>query len=93
MARRLRHPVPQTRNAQRTEFTALLLRNENLPNRLRSVSPRLQVPRQYFQPAIHPERLDVRNRLAVNTGSPAIKGTSQIGVILHSKGSVLGFLS
>ena len=54
----------------------MLLRDENLPNRSRSVGPRLQVPRQYSQPSIHPERLDVRHRLAVNTSSAAVARTT-----------------
>ena len=33
---------------------------------------RLQVPRQFLQPALYPKRLDVRHRLAVNPGSAAV---------------------
>ena len=70
--RRLRHPVPETRNAQRPELPALLLRDEDLPNRPRPVGPLLQVPRQCSQPPVHPERLDVRDRLAVHPGRAAV---------------------
>ena len=38
----------------------------------RPVGPRLQVPRQRFQPPVHPERLDVRDRLAVHPGRAAV---------------------
>ena len=70
--RRLRHPVPETRNAQRPELPTLLLRDEDLPNRTRLVGPRLQVPRQCSQPLVHPRRLDVRDRLAVHPGRAAV---------------------
>ena len=70
--RRLRHPVPETRNAQRPELPALLLRDEDLPHRARPVGPRLQVPRQCSQPPLHPERLDVGDRLAVHPGRAAV---------------------
>ena len=70
--RRLRHPVPETRNAQRPELPTLLLRDEDLPNRSWPVGPRLQVPRQRPQPPVHPERLDVRDRLAVHPGRAAV---------------------
>ena len=70
--RRLHHPVPETRNAQRSELPALLLRDEDLPNRTRTVGPLLQVPRQCSQPPVHPERLDVRHRLAVHPGRAAV---------------------
>ena len=70
--RRLRHPVPEARNAQRPELPALLLRDEDLPNRVRPVGPRLQVPRQRPQPPVHPDRLDVRGGLAVHPGRAAV---------------------
>ena len=70
--RRLRHPVPETRNAQRPELPALLLRDEHLPDRLRPVGSLLQVPRQCSQPPVHPERLDVSDRLAVHPGRAAV---------------------
>ena len=58
--------IPETRNAQRPELPSLLLRDENLPNRMRPIGPFLQVPRQCSQPPVHPERIDVRDRLAVH---------------------------
>ena len=50
----------------------LLLRDENLPNRMRAIAPFLQVPRQCSQPPVHPERIDVRDRLAVHPGRAAV---------------------
>ena len=70
--RRLYHPLSETRNAQRPELPALLLRDEDLSYRLRPVGPRLQVPRQCSQPPVHPERLDVRDRLAVHPGRATV---------------------
>ena len=59
-------------NAQRPKLPALLLRDKDLPYRLGPVGPRLQVPRQRFQPPVHPERLNVRNRLAVHPGRAVV---------------------
>ena len=52
--RRLRYPVPQARYAQWPKLPTLLLRDEDLPNRSRPISPFLQVPRQCPQPPVHP---------------------------------------
>ena len=70
--RRLRHPIPHTRNAQRPELPALLLRDQNLPHRVGPVGPFLQVPRQFPEPPVHPRRLDVGDRLPVHPGRPAV---------------------
>ena len=61
------------------KLPALLLRDEHLPNRLRPVGPLLQVPRQYSQPPAHPERLDIRDRLAVHPGRAAVAADSLPG--------------
>ena len=49
----LRHPVPYAGNAQWPELAGLLLRDQNLPHRLRCVGPVLQIPRQFPKPAPH----------------------------------------
>ena len=68
----LRHPVPYAGDAQRPELAGLLLRDENLPHRLRCIAPILQFPRQFPKPAPHAIRLDVREGLCVHPGGPAI---------------------
>ena len=50
----------------------MLLRDENLPNRMRPIGPFLQVPRQCSQPPVYPKRLDVSDRLAVHPGRAAV---------------------
>ena len=70
--RRLRYPIPDTRDTQRSVLTGLLLRNQDPPDRLRPVGLLLQVPRQFPKPPVHPIRFDVRYRLAVHPGGAAV---------------------
>ncbi len=81
--RRLRHPIPQTRNAQCPILPALFLRNPHPPNRLRPVGPFLQLPRQSPKPPLHAPRLNVRHRLAVHPGRPAIAADLAPGNCQH----------
>ena len=68
----LRHPVPYAGDAQGPELAGLLLRDQNLPHRLRCVGPVLQIPRQFPKPAPHAVSLDVREGLSVHPGGAAV---------------------
>ena len=68
----LRYPVSYAGNAQWPELAGLLLRDENLPHRLRCVRPILQIPRQFPEPAPHAIRLDVCEGLPIHPGRATI---------------------
>ena len=75
----LHHPIPYAGDAQWPELAGLLLRDQNLPHRLRCVGPVLQIPRQFPKPAPHAVRLDVREGLSVHPGSPAVSADALPG--------------
>ena len=70
--RRLRNPIPNARYAQRSVLPCLLLGDQHLSHRARSIAAFLQVPRQFPKPSFHPLRLDALHRLAIHPGCPAI---------------------
>ena len=65
------YPVPYARYPQGPELAGLLLRNQHLPHRFRFVGAVPQFPRQFPDPAFHPDRLDIGEGLPVHPGGPA----------------------
>ena len=59
--------MPSGRN-----FPRLLLRDQHLPHRLRSVGVLLQFARQSPEPPVHASFLDALERLAVHPAGPAV---------------------
>ena len=64
----MRYPVPNAWYAQRSHLPCLLLWDQHLPHRARSISAFLQVPRQFPKPPLYSPLLDVLHRFAVHSG-------------------------